>query len=319
MIQIFGSTKKRTTMHTVQPALTMGNIISQLDEIQQKGSFDKDYYPVIDTMVATIGDLKRKGDISDDDIAEIRHFFGQDFLENTLHGMALLKKYGYAGDFMMIDKIYTGNTPQNPFFQSWDKYFQNHAAPRAVRNRKGYFKTMIHQKLNKQSSIKLLNVASGPGRDLLELYNEKVNGHHLETTCVEMDKYAIEYAENLVNGYAGKIKFINKNIFKFDIEEKFDVIWSAGLFDYFDDKAFVFILKKFKAWVAENGEIVVGNFNDNHNPTREYMELFGDWYLHHRTSEELIQLAKEAGFDESQLSIGNEEENVNLFLHIKVS
>jgi hypothetical protein len=32
--------------------------------------------------------------------------------------MALLKKYGYAGDFLMIDKIYTGNTPKNPFFQS---------------------------------------------------------------------------------------------------------------------------------------------------------------------------------------------------------
>jgi hypothetical protein len=105
-------------MNTVQAALTMGNIISELDAIQQKGSFDKDYYPVIDTMVAAIGDLKRKGIISDEDITEIRHFFGQDFLENTLHGMALLKKYGYAGDFLMIDKIYTGNTPKNPFFQS---------------------------------------------------------------------------------------------------------------------------------------------------------------------------------------------------------
>jgi cyclopropane fatty-acyl-phospholipid synthase-like methyltransferase len=176
----------------------------------------------------------------------------------------------------------------------------------------------VQEKLNKQSSIRLLNVASGPGRDLLELYTEKVNGHHLATTCVEMDKHAIAYAENLVNGYAGKINFINKNIFKFDTTEKFDLIWSAGLFDYFDDKAFVFILKKFKNWIAEKGEIVVGNFNDNHNPTREYMELFGDWYLHHRTSEELIQLAKEAGFDENQLSIGNEEENVNLFLHIKL-
>ena len=305
-------------MQTVQTAVTMGTIISQLDAMKQKGSFDKDYYPVIDTMVATIGNLKRKGALTDEDITEIRYFFGQDFLENTLHGMALLKKYGYAGDFLMIDKIYTGNTPQNPFFQSWDKYFQNHAAPRAVRNRKNYFKTLVHEKLNKQSSLRLLNVASGPGRDLLELYNEKLKDHQLETTCVEMDKHAISYAENLVNDYAGKITFINKNIFKFDTEEKFDLIWSAGLFDYFDDKAFVFILKKFKLWITEKGEIVVGNFNDNHNPTREYMELFGNWHLHHRTCEELIQLAKEAGFDESQLYVGNEEENVNLFLHIKL-
>ncbi len=306
-------------MHTTTAPLTKKVILSQLDAIKQKGSFGTEYYPHIDEMVKAIGVLKREGKIEEDDITEIRHFFGQDFLENTLHGMALLKKYGYAGDFMMIDKIYTGNTPQNPFFQSWDKYFQNHAAPRAVRNRKKYFKTLIHQKLNKQSSIRLLNVASGPGRDLLELYNEKVTGQTLETTCVEMDKHAIEYAENLINGYAEKIKFINKNVFKFDTEEKFDIIWSAGLFDYFDDKAFIFILKKFKNWVAENGEIVVGNFNHDYNPTREYMELFGNWYLNHRTADQLITLAREAGFDESQLSIGNEEENVNLFLHIKMN
>ncbi len=305
-------------MNTTTTPLTKKIILSQLAAIKQKGSFDTEYYPYIDKMVEAIGVLKREGEIEDDDITEIRYFFGQDFLENTLHGMALLKKYGYAGDFMMIDKIYTGNTPLNPFFQSWDKYFQNHAAPRAVRNRKKYFKALVHQKLNSQSSIRLLNVASGPGRDLLELYNEKANSHTLETTCVEMDKNAIGYAENLVNGHAGKIKFINKNVFKFDTEEKFDVIWSAGLFDYFDDKAFVYILKKFKNWVTENGEIVVGNFNHDHNPTREYMELFGDWYLNHRTADQLINLAREAGFDESQLSINNEEENVNLFLHIKI-
>ena len=46
------------------------------------------------------------------------------------------------------------------------------------------------------------------------------------------------------------------------------------------------------------------------------MELFGDWYLHHRTSEQLIYLAREAGFTQSQITVGNEEENVNLFLHI---
>ena len=304
-------------MNSITTTLTKQDIIPILHTIKQKGSFDHEYYPVIDKLVASLGHLKREGEIDETDITEIRHFFGQDFLENTLHGMALLKKYGYAGDFMMIDKIYTGNTPENPFFQSWDKYFQNHAAPKAVRNRKKYFKQLMHQKLQTQNAVKLLNVASGPGRDLLELYNEKADGKKLETLCVEMDRHAIAYAENLTNDYAAEIQFVNKNVFKFDTDEKFDIIWSAGLFDYFDNKAFVFILTKFKNWVAKNGEIIIGNFNKSHNPTREYMELFGDWYLHHRSQKELIALAMEAGFDESRISIGNEEENVNLFLHIK--
>lgn len=303
-------------MNSTAINLSKQDIFNLLDNIQQKGNFDHHYFSTIDTMVTRLGHLKRTGEISDSDIEEIRHFFGQDFLENTLHGMALLKKYGYAGDFMMIDKIYTGNSPANPFFNSWDQYFQNHAAPKAVRNRKTYFKQLVHQRLNKQNTVKLLNVASGPGRDLFELYKEKKSEYQLSAVCVEMDKHAIAYAETLTNTYADQIHFINKNIFKFETEEKFDIIWSAGLFDYFDDRAFVFILNKFKNWVAPHGEIVIGNFNQHHNPTREYMELFGDWYLHHRSKKQLIALAIEAGFEENQLAVGHEEENVNLFLHI---
>ena len=92
-------------MNSITTTLTKQDIIPILHTIKQKGSFDHEYYPVIDKLVASLGHLKREGEIDETDITEIRHFFGQDFLENTLHGMALLKKYGYAGDFMMIDKI----------------------------------------------------------------------------------------------------------------------------------------------------------------------------------------------------------------------
>jgi len=196
-------------------------------------------------MVQAVAHLKKSGEIGDEDITRIQHFFGQDFLENTLHGMALLKKYGYAGDFLMIDKIYTGNTSADLFFQSWDAYFQSHAAPKAVRNRKEFFKKLLHRKLKLNNTVRLLNVASGPSRDLLELYGSLSPIEQLHTTCVEMDKHAIEYACNLLKDYIQHIDFMNRNIFKFETEEKFDVIWSAGLFDYFDDKAFVYILNKF--------------------------------------------------------------------------
>ena len=298
--------------------ITNDVIIPMLNHIKQKGSFEAPYFPVTDSLVSTIGHLKRAGDISDADMETIRYYFGQDFLENTLQGMALLKKYGYAGDFMMIDKIYNGDKPDDHFFQSWDNYFQNHAAPKAVRNRKTYFKNLLLNKLQNQSTIKLLNIASGPGSDMQELYEEMPSDKKLFTTCVEMDGNAISYAEKLNLAYSNDIQFINKNIFKFETVEKFDVIWSAGLFDYFDDKAFVFTLNKFKSWVDGNGEIIIGNFNEKNNPTREYMELFGNCYLHHRTVADLTNLALSAGFKQHQITINAEEENVNLFMHLKM-
>ena len=292
------------------------DIFNSLDQLREKGQFGNELHPQIDVIVEKIAQLKRSKIFTNEDIKEITYYYGNAFLDNTLQGMGLLKKFGYAGDFLMIDRIYTKNTVENPFFNSWDNYFQNQAAPIAVRNRKEYFKNII---LNSQSSsIKLLNIASGPARDLLELYESLPQSCELETTCIEMDKHAVEYAENLTAGFSDKIEFINRNIFRFQTDKKFDVIWSAGLFDYFDDKVFVSVLRRLRDWCNPNGTIVIGNFNENHNPTRNYMEIFGEWFLNHRTEGQLIDLAKEAGYGDCNLRVEREPENVNLFLHIEL-
>lgn len=256
------------------------------------------------------------GAITKDQLKLLNRSLGTEFLKNTVQGHALLKPYGYSGDFMLIDKIYTlHKSPVEPF-RKWDEFSHKQAAPIAVRNRKEYFKKFIRENLNKRSELELLNIASGPARDLKELY-EDLNGFRLKTMCVEMDAQAVNYAKQLTADFQDDIHYLNRNVFRCNFEQKFDLIWSAGLFDYFDDKAFVFLLKKLKGSIKENGEIVIGNFNKAHNPSREYMELFGEWYLNHRSREELIELGLAAGFDSSQLSVQSEELKVNLFLHIK--
>jgi hypothetical protein len=87
------------------------------------------------------------------------------------------------------------------------------------------------------------------------------------------------------------------------------------LFDYFDDKAFVSLLKKLLNFLVDDGELVIGNFSDE-NDTRGYMEIVGDWNLHYRSEAKLRNLALQCGVEESQITIGREPECVNLFLHI---
>lgn len=302
---------------TVKPTTAVTGIFQQLAQLGTQKSFGEEMHPVIDQVISHLAGLKHSGLLTQQDLVSIQYYYGRQFLENTLQGMALLKPYGYAGDFMMIDRIYTGEPSANPFYQSWDHYFQRHAAPRAVRNRKEYFKEWAGEQVNRQPGLRLLNVASGPARDLAELYEEKLNGAPMHCTCVEMDAHAVDYAKSLLQKHLDKVSFINRNIFRFDSPEQYDLIWSAGLFDYFDDKAFVFILKKFNNWIKPGGEIVIGNFNQQYNPTRDYMELLGEWYLHHRSSQELVSLAIQAGFREEQISIRHEPEKVNLFLHCR--
>lgn len=289
---------------------------TQLELLTQEVISEKDFSK-IDQLIATVISDFKNGKISKMEMSAINHSFGMEFLENTIQGYGLRKPLGYAGDFLMIDKIYTLHKSPIEKYRIWDEYFHRQSAPKAVRNRKEYFKKIIKSKFDEKKTLKIMNVASGPARDLFEL-SEENKDLNLEVVCIEMDEKAINFAKNLNKEYLNKISFVHKNIFRHSEKNKYDVIWSAGLFDYFDDKAFVLILKRFKSWLKPNGEIIIGNFNENYNPSRDYMELFGEWYLNHRTENELRELAEKAGFKSENIRIGKEEENVNLFLHIEM-
>ncbi|MEM9674580.1 MAG: class I SAM-dependent methyltransferase [Bacteroidota bacterium] len=273
----------------------------------------------IHAFVEAISTGYRQGKVSLKKMNEVYRGFGEAFLTNTIQGHGWRKPFGYAGDFLMIDKIYTHHTANEPEFQVWDEYFHRQAAPQAVRNRKEYFKQLMRDRMIGQRSFALLNVASGPARDLAEVYTDLSHPQQLHTTCVDMDKHAIAYAKSLNLSYLPYINFVQKNVLRFHSEQTFNLIWSAGLFDYFDDRLFVTLLRRFRNYLKPGGEIVIGNFNQDHNPSRAYMEIFGDWFLYHRTEQQLVDLATKSGFEHWQLSVNPEPENVNLFLHIKTS
>jgi ubiquinone/menaquinone biosynthesis C-methylase UbiE len=275
-----------------------------------------DFYHNYNRFIDRVASCLREGSITKEDVASINRSFGDDFLHNTLQGHSLLKPYGYAGDFLIIDKFYAYYMSANPAYNKWDAYCQQHSAPRAVRNRKEVFKSEMMKRNGKDGKVNILNLASGPGRDLFEFFEEAGGETNVQVTCVEMDESAIDYARKINKLSNPHIAFIKKNICRFNTTEKYDLIWAGGLFDYFTDKAFLALIRRFKSWLKPDGEIIIGNFNKEYNPTRNYMELFGEWYLNHRNYGELEQLAWDAGFDEEHISISNEPEKVNLFLHM---
>lgn len=262
--------------------------------------------------------LASSSELLSDPIAleQIRTLFSPQFLNNTMQGFGIRKPFGYSGDFKIIDMIYTHHHSEIPEFYAWDSFFHKQAAPNAVRNRKEYFKKLISDKMH-AGSMDLLNVASGPARDLQELYAQLPDPSQLRTQCVELDPHAIEYASQLCQTYLQHIAFHQKNILRFQTQDRFDVVWSAGLFDYFEDRIFILALKKFATFVKPGGEIVIGNFSLE-NPSKNYMELLGDWYLIHRSPETLTRLALDAGFEAHQISIRSENLGVNLFMHIQM-
>jgi len=168
---------------------------------------------------------------------------------------------------------------------------------------------------NDNTGKRILNVASGPARDLFDFFSAK-NNSTMFFDNVEFDPLAISYAKNLCKEFLENIEFLHTNAFDFTTDKKYQLIWSAGLFDYLNDKKFIFLLNHLTPLLENDGELVVGNFS-NDNPTRAYMELIGDWQLQHRSADQLVSLAKACNFKDSDIRIGREPEGVNLFLHLK--
>jgi SAM-dependent methyltransferase len=234
---------------------------------------------------------------------------------DTLYGYTYQKPLGYAGDYMLIEKMYQTYVSPDPKWQKWDIYYHTHEATRAVRNRKTYFIKLMEERYYMSSApLRVLILGSGPATDVHEFFLLNPNAA-VTFDCLDIDQRAIEYAMNKNKKFLSRLNFIKMNVLRFKPETKYDLIWSAGLFDYLNDRLFTGLVNRFKSNLKTNGEMVIGNFSTE-NPTQRVMEVMGEWFLNHRSSEHLKQLAREAGIADELISVDKEPLGINLFLKI---
>ena len=307
-------------MKNLQPQLQESiNYIKYLIDKNGPEIYD---YQKLDYTLQIIGQSIEEESIPSDYLNQIRNYFGVAFSKETMQGFAYTKPHGYAGDYEIIERIYDWYLSTDERCAKWDIYWQNHQAARAVRNRVKYFQKSLTNTLNDlnritngKKKINILNLASGPSRII---FNFLANNEHLASSvhidCVELDENAIAFSKTRTAKYANSLNYIHKNVFKFLPEKNYDVIWSSGLFDYFDDKVFIKLLSRFYDYLNPGGRIIIGNFSPK-TMSRHYMELF-DWKLFYRSESQLINLGKKFANKNDILYVEAEEENANLFLNI---
>ncbi|MBN1698637.1 MAG: class I SAM-dependent methyltransferase [Spirochaetales bacterium] len=293
----------------------MEYLMNYLQGLVQKGGPDKEDYGKLTAWADKVVEYKKKKMIGSEELSRINDIWGDAASMETIQGFALKRPYGYPGDFELLEKIYNKHLSPRRELVKWDEYIHFHKASEALRNRKKYFINVIMAHVNKKFIVNVLNLGSGPGRDMYDLFNSRDLGRKiLLFDCVDHDLRAIHYANRLCRAYLDHITFINENILFFVPDKPYDVIWAGGVFDYFSDRIFRRVLQRLAGAVKKNGEIVIGNFSVN-NPARNYMEMFG-WTLHHRSQQQLNELALSCGIDQHDITIGSEETGINLFLHI---
>jgi hypothetical protein len=251
-----------------------------------------------------------------EDIDNFREIIKPALNANTLIGHGFVKPFGYPGDFTLIDKIYRYDINEDKKYKNWDLFFQNQPGANAVRNRKEFFIEYCKNLSQKKENAKVLILGSGPATDVYEFMTNFSRGNNISIDLIDFDQAAIDFSMEKNKQFDGQITYNKINALRFNSYKLYDLIWSAGLFDYFKDKHFTFLIRKYFNCLMEDGEMVISNFSTK-NPTKRLMEVLSDWYLNLRTESDLYRIASDANVDKELVSVDKEPLGINLFLKIK--
>jgi extracellular factor (EF) 3-hydroxypalmitic acid methyl ester biosynthesis protein len=278
-----------------------------LDHLIQKGGPEPQEYQELTSIVNNL------------DLAEIDDFRGKlktILNENNLIGHAFVKPYGYPGDFSLLEKIYAHNVNEDTRYKNWDLLFQNQPAANAVRNRKDFFIKYCKKLMKQKDNARVLILGSGPAFDVNEFLSNYPENNNIGFDLIDYDQAAIDFSMKKNEKFNGQVSYTKINALRFNSYKLYDLIWSAGLFDYFKDKHFTFLIRKYFNCLTEDGEMVISNFSTR-NSARRLMEVISDWYLNHRTESDLFRIASDANIDKEMVSVEKEPLGINLFLKIR--
>jgi extracellular factor (EF) 3-hydroxypalmitic acid methyl ester biosynthesis protein len=300
-------------MNPMHPTVTLRQLSSDdqkfLNALVKKGGPEVHEYKELTAII---------NNLEDTELAYFRDTIKESLNENTLIGHGFVKPYGYPGDFTIIHNIYMQYVNPDEKYSNWDKFFQDQAGAHAVRNRKDYFlrRCAEIEKLDAEDK-RILILGSGPATDVNE-YLQKIPESRIKFDLIDFDQNAINFAKQQNSEFNESIEYFKINVLRFKPYHWYNLIWSAGLFDYFKDKHFVYMINKYYKYLANEGEFIIGNFS-NSNPTKRLMEVLSDWYLVHRSKHDLVRMALEADAKEDHIEVDMEELGVNLFLRIRAA
>lgn len=246
-------------------------------------------------------------------------------LEAPFHNRAYNKPLGYAGDYQMMNQIYAYEGLGGSLFaKCLHLYFISAPESRAVRNRAKYLQDQITTLVStSKNKIKILSVASGPIMEIQYFLKDTPEfSENVEFYFLDQDLESLQHAQRVIKNIEREknikvnCKFINKAIKHVIVggieHENFDLIYTAGLFDYFTDPVAQMCGQKLYDALSSKGKLIIGNFSTT-SPGKITMDIALDWHLIYRSNEDLENLFSHIA---EKFYIEHEKEGINLFCHL---
>jgi len=250
------------------------------------------------------------------------------FMRSRFAQRAYFKPKGYAGDFLMMEAIYK-NEPDGdgPLGLLVDRYCLDTPPARAVRERRRLLSDIIEEEVERRISkglkagerVRIMNLACGSNRELFDFLKRSAKTEAIEALCIDADKDALKYTKDKVDTFRHNafIRLMQENVIKWSLGRskhdfsRQDIIYSAGLTDYLDERLFITLVKKAHSFLRPGGVLILSNFSIN-NPNKAWMDHILQWKLIHRSDQDLKRLFMAGGFGKD-VGVFHEREGVNLF------
>ena len=213
------------------------------------------------------------------------------------------KPRGYSGDFITqemiyfgvmgkVDYRYRGSSELGKLINSLTLSMDN---PKANYARVKSIKKTVKNKVESG----FCNIASIGCGSCLELWDFTSNdAGNMNLFLLDQDQGALDCAKTNISPEIKKITFCNKKLLRFLLKpntnelENQNFIYMFGLLDYFGIKLSLQIVANLWKKIIPGGSILVTNAHPD-NPTRLWMEYFGDWFLQYKTKDDLLCIFKD--------------------------
>jgi len=188
---------------------------------------------------------------------------------------------------------------------------------KAVRNRLRLTKREIRNQLEvclalDKDRIKILSIASGSARAIIEILDEmrnRLKNKKIEVTFLDKDHKAIEYSQELASSKNllsfFELKWVNDTAGSFfrslDKDNTFDIIEMVGLIDYFSDEKALQMFSHVNKHLSEDGLFITANISDNME--RPFVTKVIDWSMIYRSAEQLGEILSRASFNNNKMRL----------------
>lgn len=234
-----------------------------------------------------------------------RRSLGSHVFKSRIINRFYKKPRGYPGDYLMFEMFYD-NCPISPGIGMYfDNYVLQHILARAVCSRKEFIKELLVTLINGDGSRvnRILNIGSGSCREIRELLHMVSFSRPIQLSLWDQEQASFDFVRREI-GLSGSnlsVEFNAKNILeligvrtkKEEVEaRKFDVIYSLGVVDYFQDAVLERFIESFYEVLPHGGKFIFACCSSKNLEAYVPLRWFCEWDLQARSVEGLEAMLK---------------------------